>query len=163
MLPDLAEAHARAMELGLRSRLESRSVLHLSLREDAILYMRNEVASPTCRMGFVGTPWHVLTALMVEIERGCWVDVPPLEVLRGLADGELLVAESWSGDTLQDRWLIHRHFNTALEAMSTGEHVRAWAPRTLGPRNAETDAGLHVTRAGASAYASIRRSTPEAS
>ena len=45
------------------------------------------------------------------------------DIIVGLSDGTLLVAEQYLGGRLVDRWLIHKAYNDEFKYIEEGEHI----------------------------------------
>jgi hypothetical protein len=65
--------------------------------------------------------------------RGNFIEMNYLDVLSGLKEGKVLVAERWQGGQILDRWLVHCDYNDELKYMQPEEEIRIWrAPRGYG-------------------------------
>jgi hypothetical protein len=53
-----------------------------------------------------------------------------LEVVAGLAKGEILICELWSRGQLADRWLMHRDYNDEFGHLASGEELKVIRPMT---------------------------------
>jgi hypothetical protein len=124
---DLNLLHARCREVGLPSTLRSDERLEIALRSGVLLCFLNSEREEDCLVGFEGTPWHTHGDFTFSDAHGCYVEMSYLDVLNGLAGGQVLVVELWRDGTVSDRWLIHRDYNE-LRHLEEGEEIRVFRP-----------------------------------
>ena len=80
--------------------------LSITVSTDVRLLFCNDDADD-CLIGFVGTPWHAHGDIVLA-SRQASIELSAVDVVAGLADGQVLICEGWSAGQLQDRWLVHR-------------------------------------------------------
>jgi hypothetical protein len=115
----------------LRSRIVSDESVEVDLGGDAVLCFENSEYEPDCLIAFKGeTRWHVHDQFLFDDCRGNVIELNYLDLLTGLKEGKVLVAELWKSGVLTDRWLFHSEFNRDFKYMQEGEEIRVWrAPR----------------------------------
>lgn len=119
----LSDAHAEWVEI--------------DLGRQAVLCFVNAVQDKDCLIGFKGTGWHFHDEfVLLDRDRGHEIRLNYLDVLRRLANGQVLVLEHWRSGSLKDRRLLHSDAAeildsvTVVQALEPGAEVRIWrAPR----------------------------------
>jgi hypothetical protein len=129
---DLAIAHARCSDRGLVSKLEG-DRLEIRVGENVVLWIQNAKADEDCAIGFEDTPWHVHDELIFVDPHGNYVEMSYLEMLDGLADGQLLICEMRASGEINDRWLIHCMYNDVFKGVLPNEELKVFrASLTIG-------------------------------
>ncbi|HKP24940.1 MAG TPA: hypothetical protein VJV39_13830 [Dongiaceae bacterium] len=110
-------------ELGLSARIHGEQCVEVDLGPSGLLCFQNAEDDADCLIGFRGTPWHTHDDLTFVDGRGHYVELTYLDLLTGLADGQVLVCERLLEDKLLDRWPIHRDYNDVFKYMEAGEQI----------------------------------------
>lgn len=113
-------------EWGLPSCVVSNELLEVDLGEGAFLCFQNSERDQDCLLAFKGTPWHVHDDLMFADGHGHCMEMNYLDMLSGLKEGKVVVAELWQAHKMMDRWLVHSEYNDELKYMEEGEEIRLW-------------------------------------
>lgn len=112
-------------ELGLAARLHDERCAEIDLGDSGLLCFQNAEQERDSLIGFRGTPWHTHGDLTFVDGRGHYVELDYLDLLTGLAEGNVLVCERLQDGKLMDRWLIHRDYNNEFKYMEPGEQIIA--------------------------------------
>jgi hypothetical protein len=75
-------------------------------------------------VGFDGTPWHSHDVVQFESGNGTYIECDELDVLLGLAAGELVIVSQLVAGELRDRWIAHANEPLDLKHMWRGEELR---------------------------------------
>jgi hypothetical protein len=105
--------------------------LDLRLGNDIVLCFENAELDQDCLIGFAGTPWHAHGDLEFADKHGNSVTVNYVDMLSGLADGQILICERWSRNNLSDRWLIHRDCNDETRYLNENDEMRVFRAKKL--------------------------------
>lgn len=112
-----------ASEWGIPARRSEPARLEVTLFPGAVLVFWNMPEGGTL-IGFEGTPWHDHGEVLFDTKPGHYTRLDELDVLIGLASGDLVVVTRLSGSGVLDRWLQHKDAPLALEYMDPGEELR---------------------------------------
>ncbi len=93
--------------------------------KDIVLSFHNLVEQGDTLVGFVGTPWHAHGVMTFSTDDS-YVELDELELLLGLAVGDVLVVSLYVEGDMRDRWLCHRQEHFSLEHMVPGEELRVF-------------------------------------
>jgi hypothetical protein len=122
---DLDQIAQFAVEASIPIERVSENQLRLELGEGVtLLFLNAEHGEDDCEVGFGGTPWHSHGQLMFSNHQGEYIELDALDVVAGLADGDLLICESWAAGKMHDRWLIHATLNDEFRHLPLGEELR---------------------------------------
>lgn len=111
-------------ELGLRAERRDQNEVAVDLGPEATLLALNAEAEFDCRIGFELGDWHFHDQLCCADGHGHFIELDPLSVLSGLADGSVLVCERRVEGKLLEQSLVYRDFVDEFGAMTPGEEVR---------------------------------------
>ncbi len=133
----LDELARLAAELGFGCTRPDPSRVDVRLTPDTVICFLNligeeHVEGDHTLVGFEGTPWHTHGTLEFLEGTAAAVACDELEVLVGLATGELVVVSRYRHGALDDRWLEHTREPLALEHMAPGEELRVMRLWTVG-------------------------------
>jgi hypothetical protein len=120
---DLETLNEFCREIGLNSRKTGSSSLEVSLGDKMVLCFQNAERDEDCLIGFADTPWHALGDLMFSDHHGHFVELDPLNILRGLCSGDVLICEQEVSGSVVDRWLVHKVFNDELQNLIPDERL----------------------------------------
>lgn len=118
----LDELAKLAGELGLDAHRVDADRLELRV-VDALLAFCN-LEGDDSSVGFVGTPWHSHDVVRFETGGGDYIECDELDVLLGLAMGELVIVSQFVAGELRDRWIAHVNEPLHLKHMWRGEELR---------------------------------------
>tara|TARA_R110002073_G_C9406615_1_gene574984 strand:- start:663 stop:1091 length:429 start_codon:yes stop_codon:yes gene_type:complete len=131
---DLDMVCERCSEVGLACVRRAPEEVAVQLEPDVTLLFQNAPDEDDNLIGFEGTPWHSHDGLMCVDSHGIYVELNYLDLVSGLADGTVLICESWVRGAIEDRWLVPRDFVDECRHMKDGEEIRI---RPVGSRNRE--------------------------
>jgi len=101
----------------------------VELDDGAVLEFVNADREDDSLVGFEGGQWHFHGDLVCSDGRSK-VELGYLDLLTGLADGTVLICESWVGGELRDRSLVHRDLVDGFRFLEPGEEIRFRRART---------------------------------
>ena len=137
---DLKQVQELCSEFGLQSKLLSDAGaewVEVDLGEQAVLCFVNAAEDKDCLIGFKGTGWHFHDDFVfVDKDRGQVIRLNYLDVLRRLANGQVVVLEHWRSRLLQERRLMHSDaaevldYVTMVQSLEPGAEIRIWRART---------------------------------
>jgi hypothetical protein len=135
---DLALIEEFCRELGLLAKRLPRSSeacegVEITLRSDIVLTFLDADKEVDCLMGFADTGWHVHEDLVFDDKDGNCVTMNYLDVLSGLADGQVLICETWRRGVVHARWLIHRDCNDEIRHLNENDEMRVFRAKKLAP------------------------------
>jgi hypothetical protein len=111
-------------ELGLRTVARSTDEVAIELEEGVVLLFINAEREEDSLVGFEGGEWHYHDDFMCSDRHGFHIELGYLDVLTGLADGEVLLCEQWVGGELRERSLVHRDYVDEFLDMQEDEEIR---------------------------------------
>ena len=137
---DLKQVQELCGYLGLHCRLVSDAHaewVEVDLGQQAVLCLVNAEHDKDCLIGFKGTGWHFHDEfVLLDRDRGHEIRLNYLDVLRRLANGQVVVLEHWRSGLLKERRLMHSDaaevlsYVTVVQALEPGAEIRIWrAPR----------------------------------
>ncbi len=121
---DLDTLEVLSGDLGFRATRPSPESIQIALCEGVTFEFHNLPEADDTVLGFSGTPWHTHGKITLMTGDATYVELDPLEILQGLKDGSVLVAEQYFDGALADRWLVHRDEKLDLLDMVLGEDLR---------------------------------------
>jgi hypothetical protein len=119
----LDELAAVAGDLGFVSRRVDADRLDVSV-SGAVLAFCNLRTEQDTLVGFDGTPWHSHGTVLFMTGKETSVECDELDLLIGLASGDLVVVTEYVNGVLRDRWLAHHLEPFDVKYMRRGEEVR---------------------------------------
>jgi hypothetical protein len=120
-------------EIGLPARMHDEQCVEVDLGPSGLLCFQNAEDDEDCLIGFRETPWHTHDDLTFVNGRGHYIELNYLDLLTGLADGQVLVCERRQDGKLLDRWPIHRDYNDLFKYMDAGEQITVRRVTTAAP------------------------------
>lgn len=121
----LDELAKLASEIGLESRRADDNRLDVMLPDAAVLAFYNLVDEDDTLVGFENTPWHAHGIVLFMTGPNTCVECDELDILIGLASGDLVVVTRYRRGVLEDRWIAHKDEPLELNDMEPGEELRA--------------------------------------
>ena len=109
---------SKEMGLNVSSFTEDQLVLELDSENKLCFY---NFAEDDCLIGFLGVPNHFHGDASFMGTNGYYIDVPYIDIISGIANGEILVCERWLGSEVQDRGLIHAEYCGGFSYMDPNE------------------------------------------
>ena len=127
----LDELEKLSDELGLDSQRVNASRLDVVFNEECVLAFCNLLGEEGSLVGFEGTPWHAHDLVQFSTGASHSIELDELEILIGLAIGELLIVTEYSRGQLRDRWISHKDDPLEFRDLDQGDEVRilCLAPR----------------------------------
>ena len=122
----LKKIHELCGDIGLASILRSPEELAIELADGVVLHFRNPNKEEDCLAQFEGTPWHTHGDFIFVDSHGHEIEMSCLNVVSGLAEGQILVCEKWKRGELVDRWLDHQDYVGPFHLSEEGDEVRIW-------------------------------------
>ncbi|NRB74703.1 MAG: hypothetical protein HRU46_10130 [Verrucomicrobiales bacterium] len=98
--------------------------VEITLEPNCVLYFANLVEEEDTMIGFKDTPWHSHDDLTVMTSADTSAELGPVEVVRLLSSGQMLVVSQWIDGKLHDRWLTHRDDRLDLKYLEPNEELR---------------------------------------
>lgn len=134
-LYDLDLVHEQCREVGLKSEFENTDLLVIHLTDDIKLRFENNVTThqfgrPSIEDDSLidlgdDSDWHTrVQDFEFADPRGHYVSVHYLDLVAGIASGEILIAEMWNRNRLKERWPIHRDYNDEFDYLEKDDEVR---------------------------------------
>ena len=111
-------------ELGLRTVARSSNEVAVELEEGVVLRFVNGEREEDSLVGFEGGEWHYHDDFMCSDRHGFHIELGYMDVLTGLADGEVLLCEQWVRGELRERSLVHRDYVDEFRYMEEDEEIR---------------------------------------
>lgn len=132
---DLELLHEQCNEVGLSSKLSAPDTLTIRLTDDVTLRFTNNVTTHFSNGPSVNddtiidlgddTPWHTHGhEFQFNDPRGYYVSMDYLDLVAGIASGEILIAELWNKGDLKERWLIHKDYNDEFDYLEADSEIR---------------------------------------
>ena len=132
---DLDLVHEKCNEVGLSSELIEPNTLAVDLTGGVTLRFVNNVTTHFLDGPAVDddalidmgdeTSWHTHGhEFQFADPRGHYISMDYLDLVAGIASGEILIAELWNKDNLKDRWLIHKDYNDEFDYLETDDEIR---------------------------------------
>jgi hypothetical protein len=122
----LDELSKLASELGSEWSRVNENRVDVTLRPGMVLAFLNHPEEGDTLVGFEGTGWHAHGTVVFVTGENTGVACNELDILIGLACGELLVVSRYTGDKLQDRWLAHRGDPDLTQHVWPGDELRIY-------------------------------------
>lgn len=130
---DLYLVHELCQEVGLNSIVRSSNELAIELEKAVVLLLVNSAKEADCLITFEGNDkWHTHDDFMFADHRGYYREMNYFDVVAGIPGGEILIAELWRNNQLDDRWLVHKDFVDEFRFLDKGEEIRI---RRISPNN----------------------------
>lgn len=98
--------------------------VEVTLERNCVLYFANLVEEKDTMIGFKDTPWHSHDDLTIMTSVDTSAELCPVEVVKLLSSGVLLVVSQWIDGKLHDRWLTHRDDRLDLKYLEPNEELR---------------------------------------
>ncbi len=122
---DLILVHELCQEIGLNSAIRSSNELAIELENDVVLLIVNSEKEADCLITFEGNAkWHTHDDFVFSDPRGYYKEMTYFDVVAGIPNGEILIAEVWRDNQLDDRWLAHKDYVDEFRFLEEGEEVR---------------------------------------
>ena len=112
--------------------------VEITLWPDCILFFANLVEEDDTMVGFKNTPWHSHDELTVMTGDNTSAELDPVEIVRLLTTGVLLIVSQWIDGKLHDRWLMHRGERLDLKYLEPHEEFRV---KQLAQQDAPSNGG----------------------
>lgn len=119
----LDELAALAADLGFESRRADADRLDVSI-SGAVLAFCNLRQEQDTLIGFEGTPWHSHGTVLFQTGQDTYVECDELDILIGLASGDLVILTEYTNGALRDRWLAHHLESFNVKHMQPGDEIR---------------------------------------
>lgn len=120
----LDELAKLASEQGLEWRRVDDNRLDVTVATDAVLAFCNLVDEDDTLVGFDGTPWHSHGIVQFMTGASTYIECDELDILIGLASGDLIVVTQYLHGELKDRWIAHKDEPLDLQYIEAGEELR---------------------------------------
>lgn len=121
---DLELVYEQCNEAGLKSEFVESDQLVIKLAADVDLYFINSRNEQDCLIT-LGEGWHTHNHDFYFCgPHGDNVSIHYLDVIVGIAEGEILIRELWNCEKLKDRWLFHRDYNREFDYLAEGDEIR---------------------------------------
>ena len=132
---DLDLVREQCNEVGLSSELIEPDTLAIRLADDITLRFANNVTTHFLDGTSVDddtlidlgddSPWHTHGHEFEFVDpRGYYVSMDYLDLIAGIASGDILIAELWKKDNLKERWLIHKDYNDEFDYLEADDEIR---------------------------------------
>jgi hypothetical protein len=102
----------------------SENEVEITLEPDCILFFANLVDEQDTMVGFKDTPWHSHGELTVMTSDDMSAELDPVEIVKLLSTGALLIASQWIDGKIHDRWLMHREDSLDTKYLEPKEEIR---------------------------------------
>ncbi len=120
----LDELAKLASEQGLEWRRVDDNRLDVTVATDVVLAFCNLVDENDTLVGFDGTPWHSHGVVQFMTGASTYIECDELDILIGLASGDLVVVTQYLHGELKDRWIAHKDEPLDLQYIEAGEELR---------------------------------------
>lgn len=135
MLYDLDLVQEQCSEVGLKSEFLDQDNLAIYLDEGITLHFRNNVTTYQLNGPAISddsfidlgddNPWHTHSQEFEFTDhKGVGVSMHYLDVLAGIASGDVLIGELRNRGKLKERWLFHKQYNDEFSYMEEGDEIR---------------------------------------
>jgi len=132
---DLDLVHEQCKEVGLKSEFENSDLLVIHLTDDIKLRFENNITTHQSNGSVIeddslvdlgdDSDWHTHVHDFEFVDpRGHYVSMHYLDLIVGIASGEILIAELWNKDRLKERWPIHRDYNNEFDYLEKDDEIR---------------------------------------
>ena len=121
---DLEAIEAECAAQQLACQRVSEHEVEITLEPNCVLYFANLIEEDDTMIGFKDTPWHSHDDLTVMTSVDTSAEFSPVEVIKLLSGGVLLVVSQWIDGILHDRWLTHRDDRLDLKYLDPNEELR---------------------------------------
>jgi hypothetical protein len=111
-------------EFGLKTDKPDKNRIDVSIGEDCVLSFLNLVEDNDTLVGFDGTPWHSHGKVQFITGSNTYIECDELDIIIGLAGGELLIVSRYLKSILTDRWIMHKNELLDLKYIEAGEELK---------------------------------------
>jgi hypothetical protein len=120
----LASLTEMCAELELEHHWVNENELEIRFSPECILLFQNMPDEKDTAFGFKDTPWHAHESLRFMTGEDTYVDLDELEIVLGIAVGDILIVSRYVSGKLEDRWLTHKKEKLDLKYMFPEEELR---------------------------------------
>jgi len=120
----LDELAKLASEQGLEWRRVDDNRLDVTMATDAVRAFCYLVDENDTLVGFDGTPWHSHGVVQFMTGASSYIECDELDILIGLASGNLVIVTQYLHGELKDRWIAHKDEPFDLQYIEAGEELR---------------------------------------
>ena len=122
----LNDLTALAAELGLPTERVSPDRLDVIVADGCTLAFCNLPDEDETLVGFDGTPWHSHGIVHFMTGDDTYVECDELDILIGLASGDLVVVSSVVDGKVTDRWIAHKLEDLDIRYLGAGEELHVF-------------------------------------
>lgn len=119
----LSEIERFCGEEGLAYAFHGQDELRVNLTKSAVLCFVNLVSERDTLIGFLDVPTHTHDSWMIMTGADTYVELGPIDLLKGWLVGDLLICSSTLDGVMRDQRLVHRLERQSLDFVAHGECV----------------------------------------